>query len=91
MKLIYANWFDIEKIKTQTIKDSFLYCWISNNINGCENELFKGFALSNECGFIEDSFNNNGIWIVILKWKILIFHQRVVIMKKKKKKINLIY
>ena len=55
----YANWFDIEKIKIQTIKVAFLYCGISNNINGAENELFKGFVLLNECGFIEDCFNND--------------------------------
>ena len=31
---IYINWFDNEKIKTQIIKNTFLYCGFSNNMDG---------------------------------------------------------
>ena len=36
----------------------FLYCGISNNMDGSEDELFNGFNLINERGFIEDDFND---------------------------------
>ena len=55
---IYTNWFDNEKIKIEIIKNAFLYCGISNNMVGSEDELFNGFNLINERGFIEDDFND---------------------------------
>lgn len=55
---IYTNWFDNEKIKIEIIKNAFLYCGISNNMDGSEDELFNGFNLINERGFIEDDFND---------------------------------
>ena len=56
--MIYTNWFDNEKIKTEIIKNAFLYCGISNNMDGSKDDLFKGFNLLNERGFIEDDFND---------------------------------
>ena len=58
LNLIYTNWFDNEKIKTEIIKNAFLYCGISNNMDGSKDDLFKGFNLLNERGFIEDDFND---------------------------------
>ena len=58
LNLIYTNWFDNEKIKTEVIKNAFLYCGISNNMDGSKDDLFKGFNLLNERGFIEDDFND---------------------------------
>lgn len=36
-------WEDKDKIKTETIKNSFLYCGISNKPDGTEDEMFIGW------------------------------------------------
>ena len=56
LKRIVDNRFDNSKIKPEIIINSFLVCWISNKIDGPEDEKFEGFNKINEQGFIEYDF-----------------------------------
>ena len=47
-------WDDKNKITTEVIKNSFLYCGITNKLDGTEDEMFVGYEKINEIGIIEN-------------------------------------
>ena len=54
---ILNMWDDKNKITTEVIKNSFLYCGITNKLDGTEDEMFVGYEKINEIGIIENDFS----------------------------------
>ena len=50
-------WDNKNKITTEFIKNSFLYCGIKNKLDGTEDEIFVGYEKINEIGKIENDFS----------------------------------
>ena len=57
LKWILNVWNDSKKITSEMIKNSFLYCGISNILTGEEDDLFIGWEKINEIGLIENDFS----------------------------------
>ena len=50
-------WDDKNKITTEVIKNSFLYCGIRNKLDGMEDEMFVGYEKINVIDIIENDFS----------------------------------
>ena len=56
LEWIIRVWENNETISPQIVKNSFIFCGISNILDGSEDELFNGFDKLNEQGIIEQNF-----------------------------------
>lgn len=56
LKWIVDVWNNDSNIKNDIIRDAFLYCGISNKMDGSEDEMFRGYDKIKEQGLIENDF-----------------------------------